>query len=95
MITVMIVIATYVYFEFVNEGVNVRIAEEVERNLLTAGESRESVSSTVGFIKKSYDLQSQIVTRLLLIMFAGIVISLVTASMLKKTKRKNPLTTDQ
>jgi hypothetical protein len=40
MIAVMIVIATYVYFEFVNKGVAVRIAEEAGQNMLAAGSSK-------------------------------------------------------
>ncbi len=95
MIAVMIVIATYVYFEFVNKGVAVRIADEAGQNLLAAGSTSESANSTVRFIKENYSLQSQIITRLLLIMIAGTGISIITASMLKKTKRKKPLTPDQ
>ncbi|MBK6506027.1 MAG: DUF4199 domain-containing protein [Ignavibacteria bacterium] len=95
MIAVMIVIATYVYFEFINKGVAVRIADEAGQNLLAAGSSSESASSTVTFIKENYSLQSQIITRLLLIMIAGTVTSIITASMLKKTKRKKPLIPDQ
>ncbi len=90
---IIIVLATYAYFEFVNRGFALKLSREVEHILISEGKQREEVSETVEFIKLNYDLQSRISNNLLLILLAGTAISAISTNILKKSKRKNSIGT--
>lgn len=95
MTTVMITVATYIYFEFVNKGLTSRLAQEVEQNLISSGVQRENLVASVNFVKTNYDLQTMIILRLVLILAAGTLISFISANLLKKSRRKHPISPGQ
>jgi hypothetical protein len=92
-VAIVIVFATYVYFEFVNKGMTLRLSREVEHILISSNVQRGLIDKTMEFIELNYDLQSRISNNLLLIILGGSGISALSANILKKNKRKNSLTT--
>ncbi|MFZ1322275.1 MAG: DUF4199 domain-containing protein [Ignavibacteria bacterium] len=86
-ISVMIVIFTYVYYEFINpDYVNFLIAKS-EQSMISDNVPREQINAALTVTRYQFSLNVQIIQQLLFVLIGGSVISAVLAFLLKKEKK--------
>lgn len=86
-ISVMIVIFTYIYYEFINpDYVNFLVAKS-EKAMIADNVPREQINAALTVTRYQFSLNVQIIQQLLFVLIGGSVISAVLAFILKKEKR--------
>ncbi len=90
-IAVLIVIFTYVYYEYINPDFVNYLAAETEKSLLQNNAGRDEINAAVTIIRYQYSLNVQIIQQLLFILVGGALISFIISTLLKKTRRSKPL----
>ncbi len=89
-IAVLIVIFTYVYYEYINPDFVNYLSAETEKSLLQKNTGRDEINAAVTIISYQYSLNVQIIQQLLFILVGGSVISFIISMLLKKVRRSHP-----
>jgi hypothetical protein len=89
-IAVLIVIFTYVYYEYINPNFVNYLAAETEKSMLQNNAGRDEINAAVTVISYQYSLNIQIIQQLLFILVGGTVISFIISMLLKKVRRSKP-----
>jgi len=90
-IAVLVVVFTYVYYEYINPGYVNYLAAETEKSMLQNNAGRDEINAAVTIIRYQYSLNIQIIQQLLFILVGGSVISFIISMLLKKVRRIKPL----
>ncbi|MEO8664473.1 MAG: DUF4199 domain-containing protein [Ignavibacteria bacterium] len=90
-IAVLLVIFTYVYYEYINPNFVNYLAAETEKNLIERGAGRDEINAVVTIIRYQFSLNVQIVQQLLFILLGGAAITIIVSIILKKIRRSKPL----
>lgn len=88
--TIMIVVFTYVYYEYLNPNFVNFLAAETEKKLIQRNSGREEINAAVTIIKYQFSFNVQIIQQLLLMLLGGTIISAVAAYVLKRERRIKP-----
>lgn len=89
-LTVLIVIFTYVYYKFINPGYVNFLASETERAMMNANISRDLIDEEMLFVKKYFRFDWQIIQQLLYVLIGGTIFSFIVSMILKKENRNVP-----
>lgn len=88
---VMIVLFTYVYYEFINPGYVNYLAAETEKALIQKNAVREEINAAVTVIRYQFSFNVQIIQQLLFVLLGGTAITFIVSIILKKERRSKPL----
>lgn len=87
-IGVMIVVFTYIYYEYINpDFVNI-LSTETEKTLIQNNASRDDINAALEIVRYQYSFSVQIIQQLLFVFVGGTIISIVLAFLLKKYQRR-------
>ncbi len=87
-IGVMIVVFTYIYYEYINpDFVNI-LSTETEKTLIQNNASRDDINAALEIVRYQYSFSVQIIQQLLFVFVGGTIISIVLAFFLKKYQRR-------
>lgn len=87
-ISVMIVIFTYIYYEYINPDYLNFLMAKSEESMITNNIPRDQINAALAVIQYQFSLNVQIIQQLLFVLIGGTIISAVLAFLLKKEKRK-------
>lgn len=87
-VAVMIVLFTYLYFEFINPDYVNFLSAKSEKSMIEKGIPRDQINAALTVLRYQFSLNVQIIQQLLFVLIGGSVISAVFAFLLKKEKRK-------
>ncbi|MBS1517782.1 MAG: DUF4199 domain-containing protein [Bacteroidetes bacterium] len=86
-VAVMIVIFTYVYYEFINPDYVNFLSAKSEQSMIEKNIPREQINAALTVLKYQFSLNVQIIQQLLFVLIGGTLISFILAFLLKKEKR--------
>jgi len=86
-LTVMIVLFTYVYYKYVNPDYVNEVAYETEKALMQENLKREIIDAEIAEAKYKFRFDIQIIQQLLYVLIGGTLISAIASFLLKKEKR--------
>ena len=87
-IGVMIVVFTYIYYEYINpDFVNI-LSTETEKTLIQNNASRDDINAALEIVRYQYSFSVQIIQQLLFVFVGGTIISIILAFLLKKYQRR-------
>lgn len=87
---VMIVVFTYVYYEYINPNYVNYLAAETEKKLIQKNAGRDEINAAVIITKYRFSLNVQIIQQLLLILLGGTAITAIVSYILKRERRSKP-----
>ena len=87
---VMIVVFTYVYYEYINPNYVNYLAAETEKRLIQKNAGRDEINAAVTITKYRFSLNVQIIQQMLLILLGGMVITSIVSYILKRERRSKP-----
>lgn len=88
---VMVVMFTYVYYEYINPGFVNYLAAEAEKNMIENNASREGINAAVTIIRYQFSLNIQVIQQLIFLILGGTAITFIISSLLKRTRRSKPI----
>lgn len=87
-IGVMIVVFTYVYYEYINPDFVNYLSAETEKKLIQQNVSREEINAALEIVRYQFSFSVQIIQQLLFVFVGGTIISIIIAMILKKHQRR-------
>ncbi len=86
-IAVMIVLFTYVYYEYINPDYVNFLSAKSEQTMIEKNIPRDQIDNALTILRYQFSLNVQIIQQLLFVLIGGIVISIILSFLLKKEKR--------
>lgn len=86
-ITVLTVLFTFVYYEYINPNYVNYLAAEAEKSLLQDNAGREEIAAALTIIRYQFSFNVQLIQQLLLILIGGTAITTIVSVLLKKNRR--------
>lgn len=90
-IAVLMVLFTYVYYEYINPDYVNYLAAQTEKALIQKNASREEISAALTIIRYQFSFNVQIIQQLLFVLLGGTAITFIVSIILKKNRRRKPL----